>query len=109
MYIRNGRRLIVVRMFAGFAGTDGADFYSVDPGMSQQDLEDFAWQCGKDHAEMYGVYPREEYLDCDEVSDEDLDSESYSDNIEGWFEDYDPEKHDGLVVGCGGEPKFMEI
>jgi hypothetical protein len=45
---------------------------------------------------MYGIYPREEYAD---TEDFDEDSESYSDSIEGWFEDYNPDKHDGHRVG----------
>jgi len=84
-------RKIVIGMHSGFAGTDAHDFYEVPCTMSNAELDDFAWQCGKDHAEMYGIYPREEYSD-----EEDLDtySDSYSDNIDGWWEDYDAKKHD---------------
>lgn len=49
------------------------------------------------HAEMYGIYP--ENCRPDDLDEEDDDGDSYSDNIEGYFEDYDPEKHDGLRVG----------
>lgn len=87
-------RKIVIGMDAGFAGTDAWEFYEVPDSVSTDDLSDFAWQRGKEHAESYGVYPREEYSDSDEISEEELDSESYSDNIEGWWEEYDPKLHD---------------
>ena len=51
--------------------------------------------------EKYG----DEILEC--IKDQDIynldidedDEDSYSDNIEGWWEDYDPEKHAGHRVG----------
>ena len=91
-------RKIVIGMDAGYAGTDAWEFYLVPDGVSDDELSDFAWQCGKDHAESYGIYPREEYADIAEYDEED-DDDCYSDNIEGWWEDYDPEKHDGHSIG----------
>ena len=87
-------RKIVIGMDAGMAGTDSWEFYEVPHGVSDDELSQFAWQCGKDHAESYGIYPREEYEDIDEE-----DEDSYSDNIEGWWEDYDPKLHDGRAIG----------
>lgn len=84
-------RKIVISMDAGQAGTDGYEFYEVPESMTTEELDDFAWQCGKDHAEMYGIYPRDEYVD---TEDFDEDDESYSDGIEGSWEHYNPEKHD---------------
>jgi hypothetical protein len=78
-------------MSAGMAGTDAYEFWIVSTSMTETELGDFAWQCGVDHADSYGIYPQCEYSD-EEV---DADPESYSDNIEGWYEDYVPEKHDG--------------
>lgn len=89
-------RKIVIGMHAGQAGTDSWEFYLVPESISDTELSDFAWERAKDHAEMYGIYPREEYAD---TEDYDEDSESYSDNIEGWYEDYDSEKHDSHRVG----------
>jgi hypothetical protein len=84
-------RKIVVGMNAGFAGTDAYEFYIVPADITEEELQDFAWQRGVEHAEMYGIYPESEY-DEEEVQ---ADPESYSDNIDGWYEDYVPEKHDG--------------
>lgn len=86
-------RRIVIGMDAGYAGTDSWEFYEVPEGISDDELSDFAWQCGLNHAESYGYYPRPDY----ETDDED--DECYSDNIEGWWEDYDPVKHDGHRIG----------
>lgn len=89
-------RYIVVGMHAGYAGTDSWEFYEVSDSVTDSELEDFAWQRGKEHAEMYGIYPRSEYIDCEDV---DLDDDCYSDNIEGWWEQYDPTKHDKHTTG----------
>lgn len=87
-------RKIVIGMDAGFAGTDAWEFYEVPVSITDEELNQFAWERAKDHAEMYGVYPREEYVGEEDYEDDD----SYSDNIEGWFEEYDPEKHDGHTM-----------
>lgn len=42
---------------------------------------------------MYGIYPESGRGEDEE------DSDDYSDDINGWFELYDPEQHDGLRVG----------
>jgi hypothetical protein len=89
-------RKIVIGMHAGMAGTDNWEFWLVPESMTDDEVLDMAWQCAKDHAEMYGVYPREEYSD---TEDFDEDDESYSDNIEGWWEPYVPAEHDGHRVG----------
>lgn len=94
-------RKIAIGMDAGCAGTDAWEFYLVPASVTDDQLSDFAWQCGKNHAEMYGIYPRDEYEDI-----EDNDEDSYSDNIEGWWEEYDPEKHDGHTMG--GTPEWQD-
>ena len=95
---------IIVSMDAGFAGTDAHEGYILSSDVTRQELEDFAWQRGVDHAEMYGIYPRSER------GEEDIDEDSedsYSDNIEGWWELYDAEKHEGLISYSNG-PEFNE-
>jgi hypothetical protein len=89
-------RKIAIGMYAGCAGTDAWEFYEVPDDISDDELSEFAWQRGKDHAEAYGIYPREEYSDTEEFDEDD---ECYSDNIEGWWEDYDPKLHDGHAIG----------
>jgi len=89
-------RKIVIGMDAGQAGTDSWSFWLVPKSMTDTQLSELAWECAKDHAEMYGIYPRDEYVD---TEDFDEDDEHYSEGIEGWYEDYDSEKHDGHRVG----------
>lgn len=89
-------RKIVIGMDAGMAGTDSWSFWLVPESITDDELSDFAWQCAKEHAEMYGIYPRHEYEDTEDFDEED---ESYSEGIEGWWEDYDPDKHDGRRIG----------
>jgi hypothetical protein len=87
-------RKIVICMNAGMAGTDDHEFWEFPDSVTEEELGEFAWQRGKNHAEMYGIYPECEYDD-DEI---DADPDSYSDNIEGYCEDYVPEKHDGHTM-----------
>ncbi len=93
---------MVLRLDAGFAGTDSAEFWLVPINVTQDQLDDEAWERAKSHAEMYGVYPESERPE-DEDEDEENGwgggGESYTDNIEGYFEDYNPDEHDGLRVG----------
>ena len=88
-------RKIVIGMHAGMAGTDAWEFYLVPESVTDEELSEFAWTKGKENAEMYGVYPREEYLD---EPDFEEDLESYSDNIEGWCEKYNANKHDSYSM-----------
>ena len=89
-------RKIVIGLDAGMAGTDSYEFWEVPETATDDELYQLCWERAKNHAEMYGIYPREEYVD---TEDFDEDDESYSEGIEGWFEDYNPGKHDGYRVG----------
>jgi hypothetical protein len=75
---------------------DAWEFWKVPVTTTEDELYALAWERAKDNAESYGIYPREEYTDEEDYDD---DSESYSDGIEGSFEDYDSDKHDGHTVG----------
>ena len=86
---------IVLMGDAGMAGTDTAEFFILKHDMKESELSDEAWAFAKDHAESYGRYPAGEYTE-EEVE---ADPDSYTENIEGWYEIYDPEEHDGLRVG----------
>ena len=88
---------MVLHLDAGFAGMNDAEFWKIPVNISTSALSNFAWERACNHAEMYGIYP--ENCRPDDLDEEDDDGDSYSDNIEGYFEDYDPEKHDGLRVG----------
>lgn len=94
-------------MDAGCAGTDSAEFYLVPVDMTQEELDDYAWQAAKQHAESFGYYPESEMpedYDEDEVGCRD---DHYTDNIGGHFEDYNPKEHDGLRVG--NDDSWLEI
>ena len=74
-------------------GTRSATAYLVDPTVSQEELDNFAWDQAVEHGQRYGI----EFSDEDEDEDED---ESYADEIAGWFEEYEAKKHDGQLK-CG--------
>lgn len=89
-------RKIVLFLHTGYCGMDGHEFWQVSPTATDDELYELCWERAKDHAEMYGIYPYCEY--CDEP-DFDENDDSYSDNIEGSFQDYNTEKHDSYRVG----------
>lgn len=95
-------RKIVIGMDAGFAGTDSMEAWLVPVSMPYDEIDDFAWQRGVEHAESYGIYPRGEY----DSEDTDEEGDQYSDNIEGWWEDYNPEKHDGNLLYGSSDKVF---
>ena len=92
---------MVLMLDAGYAGMRSAEFYLVPVDMTEDELSQYAWESAVDFASSYGIYPTR---DLDGLSDEEmaeLDLDDYTDNIEGWFVDYNPDKHDGLRVGSG--------
>jgi hypothetical protein len=95
-------RKIIFRLEAGFAGMDAAENAVFADDVTEVELDNEAWERAIEHASAYGVYPTEDKPDdWDEDEESDWRSDQYSDNIEGYWEDYDPEKHDGLVAGGG--------
>ena len=94
---------IVVGVDAGFAGTDSMTAYILTQDYTEDQLSDIAWQEGLQHAEMYGVYPRDQMSD-----DEEDDGESYSDNIDGWWALYDEDEHAGHCTSSN-EVHFEEL
>lgn len=104
-------RKIIFHLSTGYAGMDSTDNGTYPDDVTTEELYNEAWQMAVEHAASYGVYP---LSDLEGISDEDMaeleengDDDNYTDNIDGWWEDYDPEKHDGLVAG-GGEWKWRE-
>lgn len=89
-------RKIVLTLHTGYGGMDSYEFWEVSDTATDDELYALCWERAKENAESYGIYPREEYLD---EPDFDEDSDSYSDNIEGSFQDYNPDQHDGYRVG----------
>ncbi len=89
-------RKLVLCLHAGVVGTDEYEFYLVPEGVTERELDNYAWQRAVEHAESYGIYPRSEY---EGEEDFDEDDDCYSDNMEGWWEEYVPSKHDGHTIG----------
>ena len=100
--IKAGTR-VIFGANAGQVGTDAYEFYVLTSDWPERQLSDEAWQFALTNAEMYGIYNRGDYSD-EEI---DGDDDSYSDSIDGWFEIYDPEQHDGFRVG--GDTNFTEL
>lgn len=103
---------VILRLDCGI-GMNSADAYLV----SQEDwdiyqslkyvatdqLAIYSWESAVEFASSYGIYPISEQSDAyneDEEQDGWL-SDEYSEDINGWFELYNPKKHDGLIVGMG--------
>ena len=61
-------------------------------------LGTYAWEEALNFASSYGIYPASDMPDYHDENEEDWNSDSYSEDIDGWFEEYDPEEHDGLMV-----------
>lgn len=91
---------MVLRKYTGTIGTDETEFCLVPIDMSQDELDAYAWEAACQNAESYGLYPP----DHDGM---DEDTEDTDHNIEGCFEEYDPDKHDGLRVG--GDISWTEL
>ena len=97
-------RKIIFLLETGYAGMDIAENDTFPDDVTDEQLNQEAWDRAIQHAESYGIY-HPGYIEDDSELNDDFDSDDYSDNIEGCWEDYDPEKHDGLVPG-GGEWKW---
>lgn len=99
----------VLCMSVGLSGCDGYEFYESDVELSEDYLNAIAWEAAVEHASSYG-----EVVD-DSTPEEDIDALEedgytviHTYQIEGWFEKYDPEKHDGLAYGPNG-PVFQPL
>ena len=80
-------------------GTKDATAYLVPSDVSQEDMNAYAWEAAREHGQSFGVYPESEMPD--DWDEEEHDSwlcDSYTSDIEGWFEDYDADKHDGQLI-----------
>ena len=103
---------VILRLTCG-TGMDSTDAFLVtqeewnlyqSPG-NKDPLGQYAWEEAVQFAESYGIYPTS---DMPEDYDED-DGDEYSDDIDGWFEEYDPEEHDGLMVGTQKEWEWRTL
>jgi hypothetical protein len=91
----------VLFLSTGFCGMDTAEAYLVPESTTQKELDAFAWQRAIEHAETYGIYP---YPD----DYEDYEDDEYSDDIQGYFVEYNEDKHKGHVTyGSAKEPDWQ--
>lgn len=112
---------VILRLDCG-TGMNSADSYIVADEVWEEyvngtdingRLTAYSWEAAVEFASGYGIYP---ISDCPEEFDGEEDEEDtygnsfdqYSDDIEGWFELYNPDEHDGLKVG-GGEWDWKEL
>lgn len=98
-------RKIVVHLSTGYCGSDAYEFYEINADATEEAISEFCWDLAKDNAEMYGIYPAEN-MPVD-ISEDDMVQYSY--NIEGYYEDYKPEEHDGFMTGSSYGPEFQRI
>ena len=98
-------RKMIVHLRVGFAGMDAYEALLVEDSATEDEIQQEAWYMALDHAERYGYYPAD---DCeDDCEDDGWDSDKYSSNIEGWAEDYVPEKHDMHRPGGGSFEQYF--
>lgn len=86
---------IIMHLETGFCGMDQHEFWQVPDDISEDELNKLAWHQALDNAESYGIYSLEDF----DENDSSLDEADYSENIEGYWELYCPEKHDQYMVG----------
>lgn len=87
---------MVLFLDAGYAGMTTVGFLEVPVSISQEALDNCAWEWAVEYAEGYGVYPESSRPEDDE---DDEDNNNYTDDMSGYFEEYDADKHDGHRVG----------
>lgn len=96
-------RKIIFHLSVGIAGMDATENGTYSDDVTDEQLNDDAWLLALQNAESYGYYPTEyiEEEDFSGLSEDEVEevAQMYVDGIEGWWEDYDPEKHDGLACG----------
>ena len=91
-----------VFLHTGYCGMEAVEFIEFDKKPSQQELDMLVDVMALQNAESYGIYRYPE-SDSDSFEEE---GDCYSDNIDGYAEEYDPEKHD--MYSFDGVPQFTK-
>ena len=89
-------RLVFVTMHTGYCGMDTHEVFDAE-GLTNEEIDMEVHCMAEENAASFGIYPPS-----DDYDDE---AEYSGENIEGSWEDYVPEKHDGK---CAGGGSFME-
>lgn len=94
-------RKIVFFADLGYAGMNEARLEKVDDNATNKELDAIAYDLAVSYAESYDIEPRENQEEEPEDGEEEMTFcgrfEKYSDNIDGWWEEYSPEKHDDIL------------
>ena len=84
-----------------------AEAWEVPLTVTDPELNDFVWERAREHAEMYGVHPPEYDDDGEELENEEGLYGFNWDNVEGYWEPYDSDKHDSkLLYGYNNTVQF---
>ena len=79
----------------GYCGSDSTEVIAYDEQPTEEQLNADAWQGAVENAAAYGIYPVEGSPEDYGDDDDDEGSDEYSDNIEGTWEVYNADKHEG--------------
>lgn len=79
-------------------GTKQAEAYLVPEDADQKYLDDYSWERAVQHAESYGIYPKCDMPDDFDEEESDVLGEEYSEDIGGWWEEYDEDEHKGQLI-----------
>lgn len=81
----------------GYAGMDACEAFIMPDNHTEDELSQVVWEMAVEHASGYGV----EVGDADSFDSEDDEEEMSGENVSGYAEIYDPDKHDSLRSGGG--------
>jgi hypothetical protein len=98
-------RKIILRGYAKTVGTDFAEAAGFPEGTPDSVLDNACWQAAIDNAQMYGYDYVSDYWG---EYDEDDDSLISEDDLGYYWEEYDPEIHDGHRMGGGSFEEDFE-
>lgn len=90
-------RKIYFSYHTGYAGMDMHEVVEYDDEVTDLELDDDAYYGALQNAETYGIYPPTDgdYDEDGNVRDSEENPSYTGDNIEGYWEEYNPKKHDG--------------
>lgn len=88
---------MVLRLDCG-PGMNSAEFWLVPVDTPQEYLDAWAWQEAIQFAQGYGIQDGADRPHYASEEEEEQDTTEYSDDISGWFEPYNSERHDGLSM-----------
>lgn len=90
-------RKIIFRGSSKTVGTDFAEAQLVPDDTTDEQLSQYAYDISVENAQMYGWDLVDDYS----TDENQYDNEVTSDDLEYWWEEYDPEEHEGLRAGGG--------